>query len=331
MLAMLCTLPATAATLATAPVRSDSHGVLWPAEGVVEALRHSDLAVQVAGRVTELAVRPGDRVRAGQWLARVDALAAEQGAAASGAQADAARAMLDVARKDYARQQQLFAKHFISAAAMDQAEAQFKAAQAQAKAQLASAGAARTQSGFYTIAAPYAGVVADVPGNVGDMAMPGRTLVSVYDPAVLRVTATVPQAQLAAMVDGQPVRIEFPSLPAAKAWVTASRVTVLPTADTTTHSVEVRLELPAGSGATPGMFARAWLPTAGSGDAHFYVPASAVFRRAEMQAVYVVDAQGRAALRQVKLGRRVGNEVELLAGVAANERVALDPLAAAGR
>jgi hypothetical protein len=59
------------------------------------------------------------------------------------------------------------------------------------------------------------------------------------------------------------------------------------------------------------------------------VPASAVVRRAELVAVYVVAPGGRPLLRQVRLGSTAGDSVEVLAGVAAGERVALDPQAAA--
>jgi multidrug efflux pump subunit AcrA (membrane-fusion protein) len=71
------------------------------------------------------------------------------------------------------------------------------------------------------------------------------------------------------------------------------------------------------------------VPTAGSVDARLYVPARAVVRRAELTAVYVLGADGRAVLRQVRLGRSEGDRVEVLAGVSAGERVVLDPQAAA--
>ncbi|QNM97887.1 efflux RND transporter periplasmic adaptor subunit [Chitinimonas koreensis] len=318
--------------LETVPVRSAGAQQVYLAEGVVEAIRRSELAVQVAGQLIALPVKPGDRVKAGQLLARVDARAAEQGAAASGAQAEAAWALLKVAGKEYARQRQLFDRHYISQAALDQAEAGFKAARAQADAQRASAGAARTQSGFFSIVAPYDGRVADVPANLGDMAMPGRPLVSLYDPAALRVTASVPQARIAAVAERQPVRLEFPGMPAGEAWQTASRLTILPTADASTHTVQIRADLPGPAGhLTPGAFARVWLPMRTDGPARLYLPSSAVFRRAEMRLVYVVDGQGRPGLRQVKTGRVVGAETEILAGLSSTERVAADPLAAAAR
>jgi hypothetical protein len=77
------------------------------------------------------------------------------------------------------------------------------------------------------------------------------------------------------------------------------------------------------------MFARAWLPTSDGGAVRLYVPATAVVRRAEMTGVYVIDPDGRPMLRQVRVGRTAGDTIEILTGVAAVERVALDPQAAA--
>jgi multidrug resistance efflux pump len=92
-----------------------------------------------------------------------------------------------VAVKEFDRQKLLFEKNYTSQAALERAEAQFKATQAQVSAQLAQAGAARAQSGFFVVRAPYGGVIADVPAMLGDMAMPGRPLLTIYDPASLRV------------------------------------------------------------------------------------------------------------------------------------------------
>ena len=185
---------AAAAPLATAPVRASGAAEGRTFDAVVEAVRQTVVSAQVAGAVTALDVKAGDAVKAGQVLARIDARAADQTAASSEAQVRSAQAMQDVARKDYERQQQLFKKDYISQAALERAESQYKATQAQAAALLSQAGAARTQSGFYVVRAPYAGVVAEVPVAVGDMAMPGRALATLYEPGALRVTAAVPQS-----------------------------------------------------------------------------------------------------------------------------------------
>ena len=327
--------------LVTAAVASSTVAGTTSFDAVVEAVRQSVIAAQVSGTVIEIGVKAGDAVHAGQVLLRLDARAADQNAAASEAQVQAARASQEVATQEYERQQQLFQKNYISQAAFERAAAQFKATQAQVSAQLAQAGAARTQSGFFVVKAPYAGVVAEVPVALGDMAMPGRPLITLYDPSALRVTATVPQTAIAETATGLGAKIEFPGLPPDRQWLIPSHVQVLPTVDPGTHTVEVRMELPHDlPRISPGMFARAWLParpSSGSQDGagttlplvRLFVPSNAIVRRAEVTALYVVEGNARPMLRQVRLGERINDNIEILSGVSAGERVALDPQAAA--
>ena len=315
------------ASLATAPVTVIAAGEATSFDGVVEAVRQTVLASQVAGSVVALDARAGSRVKAGQVLVRLDARAAEQQAGAAAAQVQVARATQEAATRELERQRQLFQKSYISQAALDRAEAQFKTAQAEAASQLASAGAALTQSGFYSIKAPYDGIVADVAVVLGDMAMPGRALLTLYDPAALRVTAAVPQSAASRIGTGDALQVEMPGVAAGR--VAPLRWHLLPAANPATHTLELRLDLPSGTAAVPGMFARAWLPGGTAASPRFSVPARAVVRRAELTGVYVIGADGVPLLRQVRLGRTSGEQVEVLAGVSANERVALDPQAAA--
>ena len=315
------------ASLATAPVTVMAAGEATSFDGVVEAVRQTVLASQVSGSVVALDARAGSRVKAGQVVVRLDARAAEQQAGAAAAQVQVARATQEAATRELERQRQLFQKSYISQAALDRAEAQFKTAQAAAAAQLASAGAALTQSGFYSIKAPYDGIVADVAVVLGDMAMPGRPLLTLYDPAALRVTAAVPQSAAPRIGAGDGLQVEVPGAAAAR--VAPLRWHLLPAANPATHTLELRLELPPGTAAVPGMFARAWLAGGTGASPRFSVPSQAVVRRAELTAVYVIGADGVPLLRQVRLGRTSGEQVEVLAGVSASERVALDPQAAA--
>lgn len=297
-------------------------------DGTVEAVRQTVVAAQVPGAVVALPVKAGDQVKAGQVLLRLDARAAEQQAGAAAAQVLASRAAQDAATREFERQKLLFQKNYISQAALDRAEAQYKATQAQSAAQVAAAGAARTESGFYVVKAPYDGVVADVAVVLGDMAMPGRPLLTLYDPAALRISASLPQSALPRLdASSAKPALQLPGLEAAR--LPAERWQVLPAVDPATHTLTVRFDLPAGTRAAPGSFARVWLPGASGEAARVSVPLSAVVRRGELTAVYVIGSDQKPLLRQVRLGPVGGDRVEILSGLRAGERVALDPQAAA--
>ncbi|MBH1958009.1 MAG: efflux RND transporter periplasmic adaptor subunit [Burkholderiales bacterium] len=301
-------------------------------DAVVEAVRQTTLSAQVPGAIVSLRVKAGDSVKAGQELLRIDARSASQNAAASDAQVQAAQSALNVASKDYERQKQLFQKQYISQSALDRAQAQWQATQAQVRALQAQAGVARTQSGFFVVNAPYAGVVSEVPVTLGDMAMPGRALVTMHDPSELRVTAAVPQSALAGLGDTRAVRFELPGL--ATGLLQPARVQVLPVVDAATHTAQVRLDLPAGiKGVAPGAFARVWLPLASDQATpkgqRLFVPARAAVRRSEMTGLYVVNPEGLALLRQVRLGGMKGDQVEVLSGISPGDKVVLDPQTAA--
>ena len=327
---------AAAAELNAVPAQPGAGTATSAFNGVVEAVRQTVIAAQVSGAVVQLGVKVGDRVTAGQVLLRLDARAAEQVAAASAAQVQSARAALNAAAKDFERQTQLFQQAYISRAALEHAESEFETTQARVNADLAQAGAARTQSGFYVVRAPFAGVVAAVPVSLGDMALPGRPLLTLYDPSALRVTAAVPQTVATQIAAGQPLRIELPGLPPASQWLSAARTQLLPTVDPGTHTVELRAELPPRlAGIAPGMFARLWLPMRGAtaagsaGASTLSVPAAAIVRRAEMTGLYVLEPNGKPMLRQIRLGRTEGDRVEVLAGLMPGERVVSDAQAAA--
>ena len=296
-------------------------------DAVVEAVRQATLSAQVPGAIVSLNVKAGDRVRAGQELLRIDASAAQQNVAGSTAQLEAAQANMRVAGKELERQKQLFQKQYISQGALDRAQAQFDAAQAQVNAQQAQTRAAQTQTGFFSVRAPFSGVVSDVPVTLGDMAMPGRPLLTLHDPSALRVSAAVPQS----MIEGvrqqiKTVRYEI----AGHTSVSAAHVQLLPSVDPVTHTAQLRMALPAGvEGLAPGMFARVWVPVTplapNAKDARVFLPLTAIVRRAEMTGVYVMDAQGQPRLRQVRLGRTTGQTVEVLSGVSAGEQVVTEP------
>jgi len=246
----------------------------YPAEAVVEAVRQAIVAAQVSGRVVDVRVDAGQAVKQGELLMRLDAREAAEGVA--GAQATLAQA-----RASYERTQSLVGQKFMSKAALDQAEAAWKAAQA-------AAGASGATLSHASVTSPMTGIVAQRHTELGEMAAPGKALVTVFDPKGLRVIASVPQFKLADVKKSAKAKIEFPET---GLWVDAVRVEILPAADPRSHTVTARLYLPDNlAGVIPGMAARVHFVT-GQG-VKLTVPAAAVLRRGEMSGVYVLDAKG---------------------------------------
>lgn len=316
-------LPALAGSPATYTVGAIAEDAWFSATGTVEAVRQGTLAAQVSGRVTEVLVKNGDEVKLGQPLVQIAADEAHDLAAAGAATAGGAEARLASARADYERAQKLRAQDFISVAAMQRAEAVWRSAVAETSAAGANAKAARTRAGWHTVRAPYSGHVMSLWVSVGDLATPGRPLVALYDPAALRVVAQVPESVQSRLQSGKNARVELTdSAPLAViSWRAIAAI------DPATRSIEVLAELPPAVGAEPGQFARLLLPLRDAAT-ELRVPLQAVVHRSEVTAVYVVDTQGAAHLRQVRLGTVFGESVTVLSGLQGGEHVVLNPVSA---
>lgn len=297
----------------------------YSADGLVEATRQSTISAQIGGRVKEILFDAGDRVEKGQVVLRIDEREAAQ--ALAGSQAEVLRAQADMqnARAVYERAKQLAAQKFISQAALDKAQADYKVSQAQAAASEAGARQAGLAHAYTSVIAPYAWVVAARLVELGEMVVPGKPLMTGFDPAGMRVVVSVPQNKLADIGIRPEVIVEAPSL---NRRIKPISTTVQPVADARTHSTQVRVYLPANeAGVYPGMFVRTHFVVGKANK--LVIPASAVLRRSEVVAVYVVDEKGGVKLRQVRIGEAIADgAVEVLSGLNPGEKVALDPVKA---
>lgn len=311
--------------LAAAPVQLREVEQTYGVDGVVEATRQSTVSAQISGRVKAIYFDVGDRVSKGQIILRIDEREADQALAGSRAQLSQAEAGLQNARLNYERSRQLFEQKFISQAALDKAKSDYEMARAQAEASAAGAQQSALMQSYAAVVAPYGGVVSARMVELGEMVTVGKPLMTGFDPSQLRVIANVPQHKLKDIGSRPSVMIEVPSL---SIWVKAASVTVQPSADARTHSTQVRVDLPANQASLyPGMFVRTHFVV--GKENKLLIPVSAVVRRSEVAAVYVVNDKGVPHLRQVRLGEvNSQNEIEVLAGLNVGERVARDAIRA---
>ncbi len=301
----------------------DARGRSW--EGVVEAVQQAALTAQTAGRVTVVNVDVNDRVAQGDVLLRLTAVEQQAGANTAAAQLRAAQAAATEAAANYRRYAALGAGQYVARAQIDQARAardSATAARDAARAQLAQAG---QQTEYTVIRAPFAGIVSARQVEPGESVAPGQPLMVVYAPGALRIEVQVPQADAVAIRAASRAHVVL----ADGRRIQAAEVTVFPAADPATHSVGVRVTLPdAADLPQPGATAKVVFPiNAGPGGQLLRVPASALAQRGEVSGVYVLTGN-RLALRQVRLGQRSGDQVEVIAGLKAGEQVAADPVAA---
>jgi RND family efflux transporter MFP subunit len=317
--AALATLP-----LATAPVEIAT-GAAAPWEGVIQAVREAELTAQTDGRVTEVRVDIGAVVAAGDVLLRLTAT--EQDAAVRAARADlaAAEALRREAEPRQRRLAALAAQGYVATALLEEAEAGRASAEAAVRAAHARLAAAEQQAAYTVVRAPFDGVVRARAIEPGERVGPGTPLLTLHAPDALRAEVPVPASVAEAIRAAPQARIAL----ADGRMLEVAAVTVAPSAEAGSLSVLVRAPLPPlQRPPVPGATVKVEFPAL-TGPALPRLPVSALVRRGELTAVYVVDADGRPQLRQLRLGRRDGAFVQVLSGLRGGEQVARDPLAAA--
>ena len=304
-------------TLVTAERVSEAETIT--AVGSVQPRKRTDVASQLLAAIREIKPRPGDRVKAGDPIVTLDdrellALQREAVAARATAEAD-----LVTRKADYERVKSLRGSGSVSAEELSRSEGAFRVAESQVKRAAETIGRIEVQLTYTKIAAGTDGVVADRFADPGDLAVPGKTLLTVYDPSELELHANVPESLAAGIKLGQklPVRIDANDLS-----VEAAVREIVPQAQTASRSVVVKLALPAQTAnpTLPGMFGRLVVPV-GTAE-RVWLPTAAVQQRGQLDLVEVAD-DAHLTRRFVRLGRQVDGKVEILSGLMAGEKVAL--------
>ena len=291
-------------------------------DGIIEAVNQGTVAAQTSGRVEAILYDVDDFVPAGAVIIRLRATEQRAGLLQAEAALREATAREAEAQTRYQRMADMYDRKVVPKATLDEVAANREAAVARLAAARAALQSAREGVAYTEVRAPYAGVVTKRLVQVGETVSPGTPLMSGISLQYLRVTVDIPQS-----IVEQVRRIKKGAVYVEGRRIEASRVTVFPEAAAPSSTFRARLELP--ENATdlyPGMFVKVGFVT-GEVD-RMLVPARSLVERSEVTAVYVIGAGGRTTMRQVRVGDRFDDRVEILSGLAAGERVALDALAA---
>lgn len=288
----------------------------------LKSLRSTTVQPQIDGQITQILVTSGQRVPEGAPLMQIDARRQQAAVSSQQAELAAAEAAVGYARQQQQRNNELFAAGAISKQALEQTETALRTADANLKALQAQVQQQEVQLRFFTITAPTAGVVGDVPVRVGSQVSPQTLLTTIDQNDTLEVNAGVPIERAAALKVGLPLQVW--SSDGARRLATTSVSFVSPRVDDQTQSVLVKGIVKNADGALrAAQYVRArvvWKITDG-----LVVPVTAVLRVSGQFFVFVADQAAGAALtakqRAITVGPIVGDSYPVLAGITPGERI----------
>jgi len=295
------------------------------AVGTVRSRGEVAIEARVMAKVLEVAVSAGDEVRAGDPLLALEAAGARAAVAEAEAVRVAREKALEEAQRELQRTRTLFEREARTQSELDAATTALEGARAMADAAREAVAAARVALDDTALVAPFDGVVMGREVDPGDLAVPGKTLLRLFDPAALRLEVALPASLFGgiALGDELEVRIDAVRLGGDEPVVPSRVEEIVPAVDSETRTALVKLALPPDPRIRPGMFGRAWIPV-GVRRA-LVVPSTAVVVRGQLEVVFTVADEGRARMHVVRSGRGLrGGQVELLSGLTGPQRVVVD-------
>lgn len=293
------------------------------AVGTVQPRMKTDVASRLLATINEVNVQPADVVQQGQLLATLDdremqAQLREAEAAAAGIEAD-----LAMREREYARYKQMFAEEAVTKESFDQVEGAYRVTQAQLRRTNEQIKRIEVMLTYAQINAQTSGVVVDRYLDPGDLAVPGKPLLTIHDPQELELHASVREGLAGRVHVGMqlPIRID-----ALSRTMNGTVREIVPYAEATSRSVLVKVTMPPDQleGLYIGMFGRLSIPVGSIN--RIVVDNGAVQRVGQLELVDVVRDDGTLDRRFIRTGLRIGNKTEILSGLNVNETVAIAPI-----
>ena len=284
----------------------------FDAGGAAAPIQQATLSTRLMGAVTEVRVREGDRVAAGQVLLRIDARDLTAKSTQVAAAIAEAVALHDDAVVQADRMRALHADSAATRVQLDAAETALARTRAGLEAAQATATELRAVRSYSVIRAPFAGVVTKRFADPGAFATPGTPLITIQDVSMLRIIATATPTIARELHRGQVVQAQVERVA-----VQATIEGIIPAAMGNLYTINALIANP-GDALLAGSRATLALPT-GSRRV-LIVPSSTIARVGDLTGVMLHSAQGDDR-RWVRLGRALGDMVEVTAGLRSDDRV----------
>jgi RND family efflux transporter MFP subunit len=288
-------------------------------QGTVRSRLLVKIAPKVNARIVDIPVHPGDKLKKGEVIARLDDRELRAANHAAVAAQAAAQAQAEQAETEEKRITELFRKQAATRQSYDAVVAQSKAAQALANQAAGNAQKSQVMLGEDVLYAPFDGVVAERLQEPGDMGMPNQAIVSFLKPDELRLEAAISEQCMSSIKLGMqaPVRIN-----AIQQTLNGNIDEIAPEWDSRTHTQLIKVALPKFTGLQHGQFG--WLELAcQSQQPAILIPVSAVVHYGQLQAVKVV-VKGAWQIRHIRTGKQFGEQLEVLSGLQEGETILVD-------
>lgn len=293
------------------------------AVGTVRPVKETAIASEILARVIEVNVKAGQTVQQGDVLVRLDATDLRSRRDQADAALSAARVRRDQAKIEYDRIKKLEEQAAASQIEIDRTTSAFHEANADVQKAEQSLKEAETILGYATITSPMAGIIVDKRVDVGDTVSPGQVLMKMYDHTRMQLVASVRETLALRLEVNQTIPVQIEALPH-RCDGTISEI--VPEAEATTRSFSVKVTGPCPPGVYPGMFGRLIIPL--DEQEIIVAPRSAIRQVGQLTSVDVVR-DGMLYRRAVRVGRSMGDRVEILSGLKPNEKLAVVPADAA--
>jgi membrane fusion protein (multidrug efflux system) len=279
------------------------------ASGSVKPVHESAVASKLLAKVLEMNVTAGQTVSQDQILAKLDDADLQARLKQAEASLSSAQAQFEKATTDFGRATQLKEKKAISPADFDAANTALRSSEAAVQQATQAVRESQVMLDHATIRSPMSGTVVDKRVEVGDTVAPGQIMLTLFDPTHMQMVASVRESLALKLKPGQvlPTRLDALDLDCE-----ATISELVPEADVATRSFTVKVTGPCPPGAYSGMFGRLMLPQ--GEEEILVVPAAAVQRVGQLTMVDVVKDNA-VSRRNVRTGRTLENDVEILAGL----------------
>lgn len=287
------------------------------AVGTVQAEQIATVTARVMANITEMRASAGQRVRKGETLVVLDDRDLRHRVEQAQDAVEAAEATLEQARSDYRRDKPLFDQQVITPYDFEHTQTSLKTAEANRKRLQQAQKEAEVNLSYAVFRSPFGGVVIDKQADVGDLAAPGKPLLTMYEQGRLWLEANVPEELMTRVRLNDPTTVH---IDATEHEIQGRVVEIVPSSDPSSRTEIVRVHLTSTQDLVPGMFGRLMIPL--KPEPVLTIPESALIRVGQLTMVDMVR-QGVIERRTVQLGRLIEGEYEVLSGLATGEIVVL--------